>query len=70
MDYKLEAIKPYLKFVIQHTTGTPVDDSVIDTLCNNGRVETVQKLGNDYYLVSTLKVVKQEYGDGNIAIDN
>lgn len=70
MNYKLEGIKPYLKFIIQHTTGKPVDESEIDALCNNGRLEIAQKLGNDYYLVSTLRVVKQEYGNGNIAIDN
>ena len=62
MNKKLAEIRPYIKFVLQHTTGQVINESDIDILCNKGTIDTVQKLGNDYYLVSKIRLVKQEYG--------
>ena len=60
MNKKLNSIKPYIKFHLQHATGQPIKDSDIDILCNNGEMISVANVGEGYVLVSKTRVEKRE----------
>lgn len=60
MNRKLNSIKPYIKFHLQHATGQPIKDSDIDILCNNGEMISVANVGEGYVLVSRTRVEKRE----------
>lgn len=61
MNRKLESVKPYVKFLIQHSTGQPIKDSDIDLLCNkNGELISVQDVGEGYILFSKTRFMKRE----------
>lgn len=60
MNKKLNSIKPYIKFHLQHATGQPIKDSDIDILCNNGEMISVQNVGEGYFLVSKTRLEKRE----------
>ena len=60
MNRKLNSIKPYIKFCLQHATGQPIKDSDIDILCNNGEMISVANVGEGYVLVSRTKLEKRE----------
>ena len=60
MNKKLESIKPYIKFYLQHSTGQPIKDSDIDALCNNnGKMISVSNVGNGYVLVGEIRLAKR-----------
>lgn len=65
MNRKLNSIKPYIKFHLEHATGQPIKDSDIDILCNNGEMISVANVGDGYVLVSKTRLEKQEelFGD-------
>lgn len=60
MNKKLNSIKPYIKFHLEHATGQPIKDSDIDILCNNGEMISVANVGEGYVLVSKTRLEKQE----------
>ena len=64
MNKKLNSIKPYIKFYLQHATGQPIKDSDIDGLCNNGEIISVAKVGEGYVLVGKITLEKREDFDG------
>lgn len=59
MNKKLESIKSYIKFYLQHSTGQPIKDSDIDALCNNGKLISIANVGEDYVLVSEIRLAKK-----------
>lgn len=67
MNKKLEAIKPYIKFYLQHATGQPIKDTDIDIICNNGKMVSVADVGEGYILVSETRLTKRSelYGGEN-----
>ena len=60
MNKKLNSIKPYIKFHLEHATGQPIKDSDIDILCNNGEMVSVANVGEGYVLVSKTRLEKRE----------
>ena len=60
MNRKLNSIKPYIKFYLQHAIGQPIKDSDIDALCNNGEMMSVANVGDGYILVSRTTLEKRE----------
>lgn len=60
MNRKLNSIKPYIKFHLQHATGQPIKDSDVDILCNNGEMISMANVGEGYVLVSRTKLEKRE----------
>ena len=61
MNKKLESIKPYVKWHLQHTFGQPVKDSDVDVLCNkNGTLLGIVNVGEGYVLRSEVKLMKRE----------
>lgn len=61
MNKKLNSIKPYIKFYLQHAIGQPIKDSDIDFLCNNnGEMISVANVGEGYVLVGRITLKKQE----------
>lgn len=65
MNKKLEFIKPYIKFYLQHSTGQPIKDTDIDALCNNGKMISVANMGNNYILVSEIKLMERSEFNGD-----
>lgn len=59
MNRKLNSLKPYIKFHLEHATGQPIKDSEIDILCNNGEMISVANVGEGYVLVSRTKLGKR-----------
>ena len=59
MNLKLESIKPYIKFHLQHSLGVPVADKDIDALCNNDAILGVSNVGEGYILVSNITLEKR-----------
>lgn len=59
MNKKLDSIKPYIKFYLQHATGQPIKDTDLDIICNNGKMISVVNVGKGYVLVSETKLVKR-----------
>lgn len=64
MNKKLNSIKPYIKFYLQHAIGQPIKDSDIDILCNNGQMISVANVGEGYVLVGRITLEKREDFDG------
>lgn len=65
MNKKLNSIKPYIKFHLQHATGQPIKDSDIDILCNNGKMISVANVGEGYILVSETRLAtRKEFEEG------
>lgn len=64
MNKKLNSIKPYIKFYLQHSIGQPIKDSDIDILCNNGQMISVANVGEGYVLVGRITLEKREDFDG------
>lgn len=65
MNKKLNSIKPYIKFHLQHATGQPIKDSDIDILCNNGKMISVANVGDGYILVSETRLTtRKEFEEG------
>lgn len=60
MNKKLNSIKPYIKFHLEHATGQPIKNSDIDILCNNGEMISVADVGDGYVLVSKTRLKKRE----------
>lgn len=60
MNKKLKAIKPYIKFYLQHATGQPIKDSDVDILCNNGEMISIANVGEGYVLVSRTSLKERE----------
>ena len=66
MNKKLESIKPYIKFYLQHAIGQPVKDIDVDTICNNSKMISVTNVGEGYALVSETRLIKKsEFDIGN-----
>lgn len=63
MNKKLEAIKPYIKFYLQHSLGQPVKDTDIDAICNKGKMISVANVGEGYALVSETRLIKKSEFD-------
>lgn len=59
MNKKLESIKPYIKFYLQHDSGQPIKDTDIDIICNNGKMMSVANVGEGYVLVSETRLAKR-----------
>ena len=59
MNKKLESIKPYIKFYLQHSTGQPIKDTDIDAICNKGKMISVANVGEGYVLVSETRITKR-----------
>lgn len=59
MNKKLESIKPYIKFYLQHSLGQPVKDIGVDTICNKGKMVCVANVGEGYALVSEVSLIKK-----------
>lgn len=63
MNKKLEAIKPYIKFYLQHATGQPIKDIDVDAICKNSKMVSVANVGEGYALVSEIKLIKKSEFD-------
>lgn len=65
MNKKLESIKPYIKFYLQHAIGQPLEDTDIDAICNGEKMISVANMGKGYILVSETRLVKRSelHGD-------
>ena len=58
---KLEVIKPYIRFYLQHITGQPIKEADIDLLCyENGSMITKLNVGEGYVLLSETKLIKED----------
>jgi len=60
VNRKLNSIKPYIKFYLQHAIGQPVPDKDIDALCNNGKIVGVSNVGEGYVLVTEITLAKRD----------
>ena len=70
MNKKIEEIKPYIKFHLQHSTGQMINDEDIDVLCyKKGILVSMWRVGDGYVLVSEtrLKTIDEVLENGNKA---
>ena len=61
MNKKLEKIKPYVKFFLEHATGQPISDDDITLICNkNGKMNSIANVVEGYVLFSQTRLMKRE----------
>lgn len=65
MNQKLDSIKPYIKFYLQHATMQPISDDDIRVLCNKGKMVSIANVGEGYILVSETRLTtRREFEEG------
>lgn len=65
MNQKLNSIKPYIKFFLQHIIMQPISDDDINALCNKDKMVSVANVGEGYVLVSETRLTtRKEFEEG------
>lgn len=64
MNQKLDSIKPYIKFYLQHATMQPISNDAINALCNKEKMISVANVGKGYILVSEIKLTTRKEFEG------
>lgn len=67
MNKKLDEIKPYIKFHLQHAHGMPLKDEDVDAICNKGVFVSINQVGNDYVLVAETRLMTKEESEAKKA---
>lgn len=66
MNQKLDSIKPYIKFYLQHAAMQPISDDDISVLCNKGKMVSIANVGEGYILVSETRLTtRKEFEEGD-----
>ena len=65
MSKKLDSIKPYIKFYLQHAIGQPISDDAINALCERKTMVSIANVGEGYVLVSETRLAtRREFEEG------
>ena len=59
MNAKLESVKSYVKFFLQHATGQPISDESVNEICNGKAIVGVNNVGNGYVLMNEIRFMKR-----------
>ena len=59
MNTKLESVKPYVKFFLQHATGQPISDKSVNEICKGNAIVSVNNVGEGYALMSEIRFMKR-----------
>lgn len=61
MNKKLNSVKLYVKFYLQHASGQPIKDEDIELLCSRkASLSFVSNVGNGYVLVGDYRLIKRD----------
>lgn len=64
MNKRINSIKPYIKFYLQHATGQPISDDVINALCKRETMVSIANVGEGYVLVSEIRLAMRTEVEG------